>query len=81
MSVQTWSRHQELAGEKLFVGPEVVLTPRELEILRWCKAGKTRPEISDILAISIKTVEFHLRGVMDKLGASNQISAVVIALQ
>jgi LuxR family quorum sensing-dependent transcriptional regulator len=57
------------------------LTPRELEILRRCKDGKTRPEIGEILSISPKTVEFHLRGIMDKLGASNQISAVVIALQ
>jgi LuxR family quorum-sensing system transcriptional regulator SolR len=81
ISVQTWNRHQELAGEALFVGPEIVLTPRELEILRWCKDGKSRPEIGDILSISTKTVEFHLRSVMDKLGANNQISAVVIALQ
>jgi LuxR family transcriptional regulator, quorum-sensing system regulator BjaR1 len=57
------------------------LTPRELEILQRCKDGKTRPEIGEILSISPKTVEFHLRGIMDKLGASNQISAVVIALQ
>ena len=57
------------------------LTPRELEILKRCKDGKTRPEIGKILSISPKTVEFHLRGIMDKLGASNQISAVVIALQ
>jgi len=57
------------------------LTPRELEILRRCKDGKSRPQIAEILSISPKTVEFHLRGIMDKLGASNQISAVVIALQ
>jgi LuxR family quorum sensing-dependent transcriptional regulator len=57
------------------------LTPRELEILQRCKDGKSRPEIGEILSISPKTVEFHLRGIMDKLGASNQVSAVVIALQ
>jgi LuxR family quorum sensing-dependent transcriptional regulator len=57
------------------------LTPRELEILKRCKDGKSRPQIGEILSISPKTVEFHLRGIMDKLGASNQISAVVIALQ
>ena len=57
------------------------LTPRELEILKRCKDGKTRPQIGEILSISPKTVEFHLRGIMDKLGASNQVSAVIIALQ
>jgi LuxR family quorum sensing-dependent transcriptional regulator len=58
-----------------------LLTPRELEVLKRCKDGKTRPQIGEILSISPKTVEFHLRSIMDKLGASNQISAVVIALQ
>jgi DNA-binding CsgD family transcriptional regulator len=81
LSAQTWSRYRELTGEQLFVNQETLLTARELEILRWCKGGKTRPEIGEILSISAKTVEFHLRSVMDKLGANNQISAVVIALQ
>lgn len=81
ISGQTWRRYQELTDEQLFVEPEIRLTPRELEILRRCKDGKSRPEIAEILSISTKTVEFHLRGIMDKLGASNQISAVVIALQ
>ena len=61
--------------------PHTPLTPRQLEILKRCKDGKTRSQIGEILSISPKTVEFHLRGIMDKLGASNQISAVVIALQ
>jgi DNA-binding CsgD family transcriptional regulator len=72
----------ELSQDQLFVEPEAAaLTPRELEILRWCKEGKTRPEIGEILAISHKTVEFHLCNLMNKLGASNQITAVVMAIQ
>jgi DNA-binding CsgD family transcriptional regulator len=83
LSTQTWSRYLELSEDQLFLEPEGVaaLTPRELEILRWCKDGKTRPEIGDILSISHKTVEFHLCNLMNKLGASNQITAVVIAIQ
>jgi LuxR family quorum-sensing system transcriptional regulator SolR len=81
ITTQTWTRYQDLTDEQLFVAPEPLLTPRELEILRRCKDGKSRPEIGEILSISTKTVEFHLRSIMDKLGASNQISAVVIALQ
>jgi len=81
IATQAWGRYQQLSEECLFVDPEPLLTPRELEILKRCKDGKTRPEIGKILSISPKTVEFHLRGIMDKLGASNQISAVVIALQ
>ncbi|RKE65941.1 regulatory LuxR family protein [Pseudorhodoplanes sinuspersici] len=81
ISLQTWARYQELTQQTLFVDPDKILTQRELEILRWCKDGKTRPEIGEILSISTKTVEFHLRNVMNKLGANNQISAVVIGLQ
>lgn len=81
ISLQTWSRYQELTEEPAHAIPDVPLTARELEILRRCKDGKTRPEIGEILSISHKTVEFHLRSIMDKLGANNQISAVVIALQ
>jgi LuxR family quorum-sensing system transcriptional regulator SolR len=82
VSVQAWSRYLELSQEQLFLEPDSgILTPREREILRWCKDGKTRPEIGEILSISPKTVEFHLCNLMNKLGASNQITAVVIALQ
>lgn len=81
ISLQTWTRYNELTEPARFADPEQILTRRELEILRWCKDGKSRPEIGEILSISAKTVEFHLRGIMDKLGANNQISAVVMALQ
>jgi len=82
ISVQTWNRFLELSREQIFQDQHVVeLTPRELEILRWCKAGKTRTEIGEILSISMRTVAFHLENIMNKLGATNQITAVVIAIQ
>jgi LuxR family transcriptional regulator, quorum-sensing system regulator SolR len=81
VSVQTWNRFLELAGEELFAESGAQLTERELEVLRWCKDGKTRPEIGEILCISAKTVEYHLGNIMNKLGATNQITAVVIAIQ
>lgn len=88
VSLQTWNRYQELTDEQAFADEimmskqnEIVLTQRETDVLNWCKDGKTRPEIAKILSISAKTVEFHLKNCMDKLGASNQVSAVVIALQ
>ena len=82
LSVQTWNRFLELSEDRLFVDHQSVdLTERELEVLRWCKAGKTRPEIGDILSISSRTVAFHLEQIMNKLGANNQVTAVVIAIQ
>lgn len=81
-SVQTWQRYLELTEEDRFVELEnPPLTPRELEILRWCKHGKSYGEIGEILTISHKTVEFHICNVMNKLKATNKISAIVIAIQ
>jgi LuxR family transcriptional regulator, quorum-sensing system regulator SolR len=82
VSVQAWSRFLELKRERFFLEQQIIqLTPRELEILRWCKDGKNRNEIADILSISMRTVAFHLQNIMDKLGATNQITAVVVAIQ
>jgi DNA-binding CsgD family transcriptional regulator len=82
VTVQTWTQYLELSKDKLFVDlPAVQLTPRELEILRWCKAGKSRTDIGDILSISMRTVEFHLNNAIAKLGATNQVTAVVMAIQ
>ncbi|MCK1270828.1 MULTISPECIES: helix-turn-helix transcriptional regulator [unclassified Bradyrhizobium] len=58
-----------------------LLTGKEIECLGWCKEGKTNWEIGEILFISEKTVEFHLRNAMRKLGATNRITAVVAALK
>jgi DNA-binding CsgD family transcriptional regulator len=57
------------------------LTRKEIECLRWCKEGKTNWEIGEILDISEKTVEFHMRNSMRKLGATNRITAVVSGIK
>ncbi|WP_321492070.1 LuxR C-terminal-related transcriptional regulator [uncultured Desulfobacter sp.] len=56
------------------------LTPRETEILSWTAAGKTAWEISQILNISQRTVEFHMGNVLKKLDAVNACQAVAIGL-
>jgi len=81
ISHETWTRFLELTENDQFPEPEdIALTARELEVLRWSKCGKSYSDIADILSISKKTVEFHIRNAMDKLGANNKISAVVIAI-
>jgi DNA-binding NarL/FixJ family response regulator len=50
----------ELFGNKL--------TPRQREVLQLVAEGKSTKEISSILNISIKTVEFHRNSLMDELG-------------
>jgi len=56
------------------------LTPRETEILRWTREGKTAWEIGMILSISEHAVGFHLRNVMRKLGVNSKHSAVLKAI-
>lgn len=50
----------------------VPLSPRECEVLRWSAIGKTSWEISEILRISERTVNFHLQQVSRKLGVKGR---------
>ena len=56
------------------------LTSRELEVLSWVKEGKTSWEISKILKISERTINFHVNNVKKKLNAGNRMSAVAQAM-
>jgi DNA-binding CsgD family transcriptional regulator len=56
------------------------LTAREIECIAWCAKGKTSWEISRILGISERTVFFHIQNASRKLGASNRIQAVMLAM-
>jgi len=62
------------------VQPETPLTPREIEVLKWTADGKTAADIGEILAISVPTVNFHIKNVVHKLKAANKTAAVVQAL-
>ena len=64
---------------KMLPENEVQLTERELATLRWTGDGKTSEEISDIMGISVSTVNFHIRNAVDKLGAANKLAATVKA--
>lgn len=52
------------------------LSPREKEVLQWSAAGKMQQDIGDILSISHRTVEIHLRSAREKLGALTTVQAV-----
>lgn len=55
------------------------LSPRELEVLRWVRDGKSTWEISVILGISAGTVSNHIRNISEKLSVSTRVQAVVCA--
>lgn len=61
------------------IGPASV-SAREVEILQWVAIGKSQQDIADILSISHRTVEVHLRSVREKLGTTTTAHAVARAV-
>jgi LuxR family transcriptional regulator len=57
----------------------VQLSPREISVLRWTADGKTSADISEILKISERTVNFHIGNSIIKLNAANKTAATVRA--
>jgi NarL family two-component system response regulator LiaR len=57
------------------------LTEREHEVLALVARGRTNPEISDSLSISVSTVNFHVHNVLEKLGAKTRTEAVGVAVR
>jgi DNA-binding NarL/FixJ family response regulator len=57
------------------------LSRREMEVLILIKDGQRNPEIAEVLGLSPKTIENHVRSILQKLGAKNRTEAVVIALK
>lgn len=56
------------------------LSRREIEILQWIAAGKTQQDVGDILSISHRTVEVHLRSAREKLNSLTTPQAVARAI-
>lgn len=56
-------------------------TEREREILQLLAEGKSNKEISEILNLSIKTVETHRANIMHKLGLRNLADLVLYAVR
>jgi DNA-binding response OmpR family regulator len=57
----------------------VDLREHEVETLTWAARGKTFWEISQILGISKRTVEFHLENARRKLGVATRTQALIKA--
>jgi DNA-binding CsgD family transcriptional regulator len=76
--------HMHLASSSVLQGEEaaahqVSLSAREREVLQWLQQGKSSWEVSVILGISERTVNFHVSNITRKLGAVNRAQAVAIA--
>ncbi len=61
--------------------PDVALTRREAEVLRWTADGATSAQVSERLHISERTVNFHINNMLLKLDAPNKTALAVKALR
>src|SRR5580698_9235205 len=56
-------------------GPDVALTPRELNVLALIAEGASNKAIARRLAISVHTVKFHIASLLDNLDAQGRAEA------
>jgi DNA-binding NarL/FixJ family response regulator len=82
-SVHAGGRHvpAEVAARLAEHLGEEDLTTRELEVLRLIRDGFRNKQIADRLCIAETTVNFHIKNLVDKLGANDRTHAVTIALR
>ncbi|HEX2509819.1 MAG TPA: helix-turn-helix transcriptional regulator [Microvirga sp.] len=66
-------------GESSQANPDVLLTPRETEVLNIMAEGASNKEIARRLGISVHTAKFHVGSVLDKLDAVGRTDAVAQA--
>ena len=55
------------------------LTKRELAVLRLLAVGRTNRAIADDLVVSPRTVDMHVRNILEKLDAANRVEAAALA--
>jgi DNA-binding NarL/FixJ family response regulator len=56
-------------------------TARQLDVLRLIRDGHSNKQIADRLGIAETTVNFHIKNLVDKLGANDRTHAVTIAVR
>jgi len=82
-SVHAGNRHvpAEVAARLAEHLGEEDLTPREMQVLQLIRDGSKNKQIADQLSISENTVNFHIKNIVDKLGANDRTHAVTIAVR
>ncbi len=59
-------------------GAEGELTPQQLRICELVARGATNQEVADVLVISVRTVEYHLRNVFTRLGVRSRVELAAL---
>lgn len=82
MSWLAQAAHEGMAQRlvsKLMPEAAVDLSAREIEVLRWTAEGKTSRDVSEIMRIAERTVNFHVNNSLIKLSSANKTAAAIKA--
>jgi len=66
----------EMIPIRLSENKDIILTPREMEVLSMVNEGMFSKEISDKLSISIHTVNRHRQNILEKMKVDNVVEAI-----
>ena len=75
------SSYVKVRSKENLVRPDVRLSKREVECLRWAALGKTDQEIATIIHRSCATIRFHIHNAAVKLDAVNRSQTLFKASQ
>lgn len=81
ISIYAHNRLRAMFMENETKRPAVRITAHELEIIRWCAAGKTNWEIAEILGLSSRTIQHELANACRKLKVVNRAQLVAEAFR
>lgn len=59
----------------------ISLTDREVEVLRYVARGLAKKEIAEILGLSVRTIDTHVRNLMEKLGIHDRVELARYAIR
>jgi DNA-binding CsgD family transcriptional regulator len=72
--------NEHLAKRKVTLARQYGLTPRESEVCQWLLAGKSLPEVSDILGNRLPTVKHQTASIYRKFGVATRAQLLVKVL-
>lgn len=79
-SVVVTCEHPICGRSSVSIPRENELTERELEVAQWLAAGKSNPEIAQLLGISRWTAKLHVGNILRKLGVVSRSQIPLVLL-
>ena len=80
LSPEVTARVLKAVGSSHGIPPDIALSKREMDVLKFLAKGMTSSQIATELFISENTVKTHVRHILEKLEASNRAEAVSRAI-